>query len=174
LGEGTYLIPFLNDKTIPMKDNPDGSLSITMVHPKMAYEVKGLKGPAPWCPVGMVYAPRDVYIFEATPKDPYYNAGKMIMYMDKKTFTIAYKVTYDKAGQYWKTLLTTYAYEESPKGFTTGGIVFYFQTIDDKTHHSTYAEEYSYKGSEMVIQQPYAKGVNDSFFNDSAIKGYSK
>jgi hypothetical protein len=174
LGEGTYLSPFLNDKIIPMRDNPDGSCSVTMVHPKMAYEEKGFAGVAPWCPIGMIYAPRDMYIFEATPKDPYYNAGKMIMYIDKKTYTITYKVTYDKSGQYWKTFIGSYPYEESPKGFTTGGMIMYNHVIDDKTHHSCMAEEYSYKGSEMVIQEPYVGGLNDSFFNDSAIKQYSK
>ena len=65
---------------------------------------KNWKGPS-YSPISLIWVPRNVYVMEATPKDPYYNYGKYVMYIDKELHWIWMKDMWDKSGQYWKTQL---------------------------------------------------------------------
>ncbi|MGE0827011.1 MAG: outer membrane lipoprotein-sorting protein [Candidatus Binatia bacterium] len=60
---------------------------------------------AAWWPVNLHLAKRPVWILELVPKDPYYAYGKQFLWVDKEMFFGYYKEVYDKAGQYWKTIV---------------------------------------------------------------------
>lgn len=172
LGEGTYLMPFTSEKAFKMIDLPDKSFVRELLYIKKGYDIKGFKG-ASWCPVGWAWNPREVYIMEGTPKDPYYNYGKMIFYLDKKTFNVYFKVVYDKAGQYWKTVGTSYSYQEAPSGRNLTGQVDFFLSVDDRNNHASAGDMAPWEGIQARLDLPLNE-VNESLFTESAIRQWTK
>lgn len=53
--------------------------------------------------VDLLWVPVPVYIVEATPKDPYYNYGRQIYYLEQNSFTPNWKQIYNRSGEYWRT-----------------------------------------------------------------------
>lgn len=62
---------------------------------------------ASWWPTNVYMTKRPVWLVEAVAKDPYYAYGRQIIWIDKELFRGYYKEVYDRAGQYWKTILLT-------------------------------------------------------------------
>jgi hypothetical protein len=60
---------------------------------------------AAWWPINLYLTRRPVWILELYPKDPYYAYGKQYLWIDQELFRGYYKEIYDRAGQYWKTIL---------------------------------------------------------------------
>jgi len=104
---------------------------------RLGWQEEGWTG-APWAPVNAVYVPRNFYIIEGVPLDPYYNSGKSSYWVDKNTYHVAYKITWDRAGEYWKTLMILPRCLEwgDKRGYHAGGTAGY-NVIDDKMHHAT-------------------------------------
>lgn len=71
---------------------------------RVGFQVPGWRG-APWCPVREVLIRRPHWIVEATPKDPYYLYGKLILRFDKDIFLGSYSSKYDWKGK----LILSYA-----------------------------------------------------------------
>jgi len=70
----------------------------------VGYEEPGWQGVA-WAPTKLKLAKRRCWVIEATPKDPYYAYGRRIIYVDKATYWTYWTTLYDRAGEYWKTIL---------------------------------------------------------------------
>jgi hypothetical protein len=80
------------------------------------------------------------------PKDPSYNSGRQIFYVDKDTFTIWFKEIYDKSDQYWKGLYITQSFQVSEDGRTNLGLPDVYAAVDDRARHGhfvTFMSEYS-------------------------------
>ena len=95
------------EHTNKMTEQSDGSW-VTSSEEKLlkpGYMVEGFKGAA-WAPVNAVWVPRTFYVIQGTPKDRYYNYGKFNLWFDKQTYMPNYKVIWDKADEYWKTVLS--------------------------------------------------------------------
>jgi hypothetical protein len=60
---------------------------------------------AAWWPTNLYLAKRPVWVLEFTPKDPYYGYGRQFLWIDKELFAGYYKEIYDRAGEYWKTII---------------------------------------------------------------------
>jgi hypothetical protein len=60
---------------------------------------------AAWWPTNLHLTKRPVWLLEITPKDPYYAYGRQILWVDKELFFGYYKEIYDRAGEYWKTIV---------------------------------------------------------------------
>jgi hypothetical protein len=83
IGEGNILAPVLSPNPLPQKKVTDTRSEVDIPYFKGAYETPGAKG-APWLIVeNLQMIPRPVWIIEGQSEDPYYNFGKVIMYMDK-------------------------------------------------------------------------------------------
>lgn len=80
-----------------------------------------------------------MWLIEATPKDDYYNYGRMIYYVDKQCYFGFYKEIYDRSGNYWKTVFMHPSHQVTQKGTNVIPQADGYCTIDDKTDHSTYA-----------------------------------
>jgi hypothetical protein len=65
---------------------------------RVGFQVPDWQG-APWCPVQEVLVRRPHWIVEATPKDPYYLYGKLILRFDKEMFLGSYSSKYDWKGR---------------------------------------------------------------------------
>ena len=71
---------------------------------KVGYEVPGWQGAA-WVPTNMKLAKRKCWVVEATPKDPYYAYGRRVVYIDRVIYWGYWATLYDRAGEYWKTIM---------------------------------------------------------------------
>lgn len=107
---------------------------------------------APWIPMNIKWAPREMYIVEAVAKDPYYSYGRQVISLDDQ-MGIAHKVVFNKAGEYWKTLFLMPMIVDFGKGDSyqrnLGSSITWYGVIDDKTDHATTAPCYgTYRGDE--------------------------
>jgi hypothetical protein len=71
---------------------------------EVGYEKEGWTG-APWAPTQLKLAKRRCWVVEAAPKDPYYAYGRRVVYIDKSAYWAGWATLYDRAGEYWKTIL---------------------------------------------------------------------
>jgi len=71
---------------------------------EVGYEKQGWQGAA-WAPTNLKLAKRKCWVVEATPKDPYYAYGRRVVYIDKFAYWAYWTTLYDRAGEYWKTIL---------------------------------------------------------------------
>jgi hypothetical protein len=71
---------------------------------EVGYEKEGWTGVA-WAPTKLKLAKRKCWVVEATPKDPYYAYGRRVVYIDKFAYWAFWTTLYDRAGEYWKTIL---------------------------------------------------------------------
>ncbi|MBU4009691.1 MAG: DUF1329 domain-containing protein, partial [Proteobacteria bacterium] len=114
VGETTILVPFTSPNMIPVQELPDGRMARayphTGTHIKLGYEDPNWKG-ASWAPMNIIYVPRKVWVVEQMPKDPYYNWGLHVNYIDQETYTIWYKEVFEKSGDFrtWVTTLLHYS-----------------------------------------------------------------
>ncbi len=142
VGEKTILVPFSSPDMLPVQDLPDGRMTrvypYTGRHIKYGYEDPNFKGAA-WASLDITYVPRKVFIVEQMPKDPYYNWGKHISYVDQVTYTIWYKEVFEKSGDFrvWGTFITHYS--EAPSGKSNTGDHDCLLFIDEKVRHASSA-----------------------------------
>ncbi len=167
VGEKTILVPFNSPNKLQAQDNPDGSIKraypFSGRHVKLGYEEPNWKG-AKWAPMDITYVPRKVWIVEQMPKDPYYNWGLHINYIDQETYNIWYKEVFERSGDFRTWLLLICNYQVSPSG-KDNTLDFDMQIfIDEKARHATCVARGPYP-----IQGLYfpAKEVDPSLFNTS-------
>ncbi|MBU3947898.1 MAG: DUF1329 domain-containing protein [Proteobacteria bacterium] len=165
VGEKTILAPFTSPNMIPVKELPDGSMTraypYTGNHPKCGYEDPNWKG-ASWAPLNITYVPRKVWIVEQMPKDPYYNWGKHVNYVDQESYTIWYKEVYDRAGEFRTWVSLSAHYSETPSGKNNTGDFDSQVYIDEKSHHATTVSRSS--DPESFLFLPASK-LDPSFFS---------
>ncbi|MBN1226558.1 MAG: outer membrane lipoprotein-sorting protein, partial [Deltaproteobacteria bacterium] len=172
VGQGTYLVPFSSDKKHTLNVLPDGSIEIYHDILIKGYEVAGWKG-APWAPTNCIWNPRPVWVIEGYPKDPYYNYGRQLFYVDQENFINYYKVIYDQSGLYWKTVFYASNSSETTTGVGYIALPNYYLTVDDKTHHSCVAEIQKFPGELDLINMPIEK-LGPEWFTESYIRQLSK
>jgi hypothetical protein len=159
LGEKTILCMLPPDTSATISTpNPDGSINKTDIPIKAGYEVPGWKGAA-YFPADITAVPRECYMVEGNPHDPYYNYGKQIFYVDKVGHNIWYKQVYDRSGQYWKTVNIVWSKNEAGDRWMAYDTPVY-PIIDDKTNHSTWARILSYPSFPTFI---HGKTTPDQF-----------
>jgi hypothetical protein len=161
VGERTILAFFARPTKEIVEEAPDGSLSRKPPFIKWGFMDKSWKG-APWAPLTVTYVPRQVWVIEQWPKDPYYNWGLHINYVDKETHVIFLKEVYDKAGQFRTWNLYPLHYSEAPSGNNTVGMGEATINIDERIRHGTinYTVQYT-KDSRIFL--PASKRGPDYF-----------
>jgi hypothetical protein len=103
---------------------------------KWGWEDKGWTG-APWVATNMIWVKRPVWVVEGQPKDPYYSYGRQIFYVDRENYGMYYKIIYNRAGEYWKTVMVDMDPAWNPDGSERYGLVAFTLAIDDKTDHAS-------------------------------------
>lgn len=106
------------------------------------YETEGWQG-APWAPVKLFWVKKPLYVIEAVSKDRYYNYGKQEFWYDPDVRFPKFKVIYDRAGAYWKTMLIGYSAYGSPDGKMKFMLVDIQDIFDDRTRHASLCENAS-------------------------------
>ncbi len=165
-GEKTILVGFTSPDMIPAQELPDGRLTrhypYSGKHIKFGYEVPNRKGDT-WAPEpeSITYVPRKVWIIEQIPKDPYYNWGLHVNYVDQETYTIWYKEVYDKSGDFRIWISTFLHYSLAPSGKSNTGDFDCQLYVDEKVKHSTAVNRSSHP--EAFLYMPASKISSDYF-----------
>ncbi|MBU1055785.1 MAG: DUF1329 domain-containing protein [Proteobacteria bacterium] len=164
VGEKIILVAFTSPDMIPVQELPYGIM--TRAFPYSGKHIKyGCEDPnwngAPWAPLNVIYIPRKVWIVEQMPKDPYYNWGLHVNYIDQETYTIWYKEVYEKSGDFRIWISTFLHYSETPSGKNNTGDWDSQIFVDVKAHHATAVNRSAHP--ENALFMPASK-LDPSFF----------
>jgi len=94
---------------------------------------------APWALEGISFVPRTGYQVELYPRDPYYNYGKQILWLDREGFLFNYKEIDDRSGEYWKTIIVLYTALQYGDDKYVGLESSAYLMVDDKAYHGNCA-----------------------------------
>ena len=163
------LVQYADPDALKFIPNGDGSISAqkTYVGPRLGYKTPGWKG-KPWAVTNSIWVKRKIYVFEAMPKDPYYNYGKMELWGDARTLRVVFKVINDRAGKRWKVMIMNnhgvHAINNYPWGIQNcarADVIY-----DEQRDHATSVEEY-----QPGLQKDYNVKADPSEFT---MTGFSK
>jgi hypothetical protein len=104
---------------------------------QLGWQTPGWRG-APWLLGNAVWVRRPVWVVEGVPKDPYYNYGRQIFYVDRGIYKIYYKIVYTPSGEYWKTLFNDFGMAATPDDTERQVITAAAIAVDDRAQHATY------------------------------------
>ncbi len=171
LGEKRILAAFISDKKYISSLEPDGSWLKPVFDFNFGYEDPGFRG-APWALLNCIWSPRRVWLIEGIAKDPFYNYGRMILYVDQVAFNSYLKEGYNHAGQYWKSVLSPYFYAELNTGEPLSiGVTATTLMVDDKAMHATTSRDTK---TPLTAYDLPLKTLSGDFFTVSNIMQMSK
>lgn len=127
---------------LPLTDEPPSRRTMTVPYNAAVFETPGAKG-AGWFPLGNVYARRPVWIVEGTPKDPYYEAGRIVLYVDRDLYNGYYKLTYNKAGELYRTNSCGAAWGRSGDGRFAAPSALLMLGVNEKENRGTPAGRFT-------------------------------
>jgi hypothetical protein len=155
IGEGKILAPVLSPDPLLQKKVSDTRSEVDIPYFKGAFETPGAKG-APWLVVeNLVMIPRPVWILEGQSEDPYYNFGKVIMYMDKDLYRIWWKLVHNRAGEYFYNAMCAYHFSRNDDWSFTTVTPNMVVGVNDKTNRSCLAGRYSAQFIETQYEEDY-------------------
>jgi hypothetical protein len=155
IGEGNILAPVLSPNPLPQKKLTDTRSEVEIPYFKGAYETPGAKG-APWLIVeNLQMIPRPVWIIEGQSEDPYYNFGKVIMYMDKDMYRIWWKLVHNRAGEYFYNAMCAYHWSSNADGSFTTVTPNMVVGVNDKTNRAALGGRYSSQFIESKYDDDY-------------------
>lgn len=139
LGEKEILAEFLSMDISKAEKNQRGAWKARNNgpdYPKFGYEVPDHQGAA-WENTKAVWIKRPVWVIEGHSKDPYYNYGKTVYWIDKEMHIGFYKQIWDRSGRYWKTMNMSTLFLESTDKSWQGNLVGYWRVVDEIKNHAT-------------------------------------
>ncbi len=141
-GETEVLAGMVGPYALKQKKVGDTRYEVDIPYLRGGYETPGSKG-APWqVTENLVFVKRPVWILEGESTDPYYNFGKVIMYVDKEMNRIYWKNVHNRAGEYFYTAMCSYHFSKSDDGSygaTTPNMVM---GVNDKTDRAALGGRY--------------------------------
>jgi len=155
VGETNILAPVLQpDPLVPTSVSKSRS-EVNIPYFKGAYETPGAKG-APWLIVeNLKLIPRPVWILEGESNDPYYNFGKVIMYMDKDMYRIYWKLVHNRAGEYFYNAMCAYHWAKTADGSFSAVAPNLVVGVNDKTNRAALGGRYSSQFFESQWPEDY-------------------
>jgi len=155
VGEGNILAPVLSPYPFDQKKITETRSEVAIPYFKGAFETPGAKG-APWLIVeNLSMIPRPVWILEGQSEDPYYNFGKVIMYMDKDMYRIYWKLVHNRAGEYFYNAMCAYHFSKSADGTLSVVTPNMVVGVNDKTNRAAIGGRYSSQFIETKYEDDY-------------------
>jgi hypothetical protein len=154
-GETDILAPVLRPYALPQKQISETRSEVEIPYFRASYETPGSKG-APWLVVeNLTLVPRPVWIIEGQADDPYYNFGKVIMYMDKDMYRIYWKLVHNKAGEYFYNAMCAYHWSKSADGSFSAVTPNMVVGVNDKTNRAALGGRYKTQFLESKYEDSY-------------------
>jgi len=155
IGEGNVLAGVLSPEPLLQKKLTETRNEVDIPYFKGAYETPGAKG-APWLIVeNLQMIPRPVWILEGQSEDPYYNFGKVIMYMDKDMYRVWWKLVHNRAGEYFYNAMCAYHWSKNADGTLTAVTPNMVVGVNDKTNRAALGGRYSSQFIETKFDNDY-------------------
>lgn len=143
VGEQNILAPVIGPYALKQVKGDEGQIDVPIPYLRGGYETPGNEG-APWqITENLVMVERPVWKIEGESTDPYYNFGKVIMYIDKDMSRIYWKNVHNRAGEYFYTAMCSYHWSKSDDGefgTTTPNMVM---GVNDKTDRAALGGRYA-------------------------------
>jgi len=95
-------------------------------------------GLALWWPLDVIFVKRPILVVEGKARDPYYNYGTQHIWLDAETFVPAYKIVFDRSGEFWKIVMLDLVLFESGDGKKRFLGISDHVVVDVKREHATY------------------------------------
>lgn len=125
-----------------LQPEPPSRWTMKLPYNNAVYETPGAQG-AGWWPLKNVFIRRPVWIVEGMPKDPYYESGKILLYIDREMYHGYYKITFSKAGELYRTNLCGQAWGKTPDGSFAAPTALLMVGINEKEQRGTPAGRYT-------------------------------
>jgi len=155
VGEGNILAGVLQPDPLLLESISPTRTEVKIPYFKGAYETPGAKG-APWLIVdNLVLIPRPVWILEGESNDPYYNFGKVVMYMDKDLYRIYWKLVHNRAGEYFYNAMCAYHWSKTADGKFSAVSPNLVVGVNDKTNRAGLGGRYSTQFFEKAWPEDY-------------------
>jgi Protein of unknown function (DUF1329) len=138
-----------------LQDEPPTRRFMELPYNRAVFETPGATG-AGWFTLDNVYVKRPVWIVEGTPKDPYYEAGKIVMYIDRELYHGYYKLTFNKAGELYRTNFCGQAWGRSKDGSFSAPTPLLMLGVNEKENRGTPAGRYT--------RETFERGFGDKWF----------
>ncbi|MDX2166358.1 MAG: DUF1329 domain-containing protein [Deltaproteobacteria bacterium] len=157
LGAGEVIGPVGSDTPYPreLRDEPPSRRTMALPYNNAVFETPGAKG-AGWFTLGNVYVRRPVWMVEGTPKDPYYEAGRVVLYVDRDLYHGYYKLSYNKAGELYRTNFCGSAWGRSASGDFAAATALLMLGVNEKENRGTPAGRFTL--------QTFERGFPDDWF----------
>ncbi|HVO22374.1 MAG TPA: DUF1329 domain-containing protein [Candidatus Margulisiibacteriota bacterium] len=126
---------------------------------RLGLETPGWSG-APWLPTNLIWVRRPVWIVEGYPKDPYYNYGRQIFYVDRSTFKIYYKIVYTPSGEYWKTIFNDLGLGVTADGQERQVVSALLVAVDSRADHASYTKG---NAPDFIVEYHSARVLPEQF-----------
>lgn len=155
VGETNILAPVLSPYPLLQKKVGPTRWEVDIPYFKAAYETPGAKG-VPWLVVeNLSMVPRPAWILEGESEDPYYNFGKVIMYMDKDMYRIYWKLVHNRAGEYFYNAMCAYHWSKNDDGTFSAVTPNMVVGVNDKTNRAALGGRYSSQFIETHFEDDY-------------------
>ncbi len=143
VGEGEVFAPVLDPYPIAQEQVSPSRWQVDIPYFQAAYETPGATG-APWQIVeNLKFVLRPVWIIEGKSEDPYYNFGKVIMYMDKDMYRIYWKLVHNRGGEYFYNAMCAYHFVRRPDGSHTAAVPNLVIGVNDKRDRAALGGRYT-------------------------------
>ena len=154
-GEGEVLAPIVGPYALKQNWTGPTRAEVPIPYLRGAYETPGAEG-APWqITENLVFVKRPVWILEGESTDPYYNFGKVIMYVDKDMSRIYWKNVHNRAGEYFYTAMCGYHFSKSDDGTYSATTPNLVMGVNDKTDRAALGGRYSAQFLERDFDPQY-------------------
>lgn len=143
VAEGNALAPVLSAEPLIPQRVGETRYTLDLPYLRAGYETPGSNG-APWLIVeNLKLVPRPVWILEGHSEDPYYNFGKVILYMDKEMYRIYWKLVHNRSGEYFYNAMCAYHWARLPDGSFSAVSPNLVVGVNDKKNRAALGGRYS-------------------------------
>ncbi len=142
--EGEVIGPIGSDNPYPyeLRDESASRRVMDVPYNRAVFETPGATG-AGWFTLDNAYIKRPVWIVEGTPKDPYYEAGKIILYIDRDLYHGYYKLSFNKGGDLYRTNFCGQSWGRSRDGGFSAPSALLMLGVNEKENRGTPAGRYT-------------------------------
>jgi len=131
-----------NPYPFPLRDDPPSRRVMTLPYNRAVFETPGATG-AGWFTLDNVFIKRPVWLVEGTPRDPYYEAAKILLYVDRDLYNGYYKLSFSKAGELYRTNFCGQAWGRTDNGSFAAPSALLMLGVNEKENRGTPAGRYT-------------------------------
>jgi hypothetical protein len=167
VGEGEVIGPLGSDNPYAqtLQDETPTRRVMEFPYNKAVFETPRATG-AGWFTLDNVYIKRPVWIVEGAPKDPYYEAGKIVLYVDRDLYHGYYKLSFNKAGELYRTNFCGQAWGRSRDGTFAAPTPLLMLGVNEKENRGTPAGRYT--------RETFERGFAEKWFTPEHLSELSK